>query len=77
MKKHSGDEPLGVVVNLYMGMSQRSSLHRYLYLKQAKMSFFSVFPYKIREQEGGRGPVERGGLVKVGWERWWGKGIEG
>jgi hypothetical protein len=21
--------------------------------------------------------VERGGLVKVGWERWWGKGIEG
>jgi hypothetical protein len=43
------------------------------YLKQVKVSFF--FFYKIREQEGRRGPF--GGLVPVGVRRKWGKDVEG
>jgi hypothetical protein len=35
-----------------MEISLRNSLCSYLYLKKAKMSFFSFFFYKIREQEG-------------------------
>jgi hypothetical protein len=48
MNKNTEDEPTGVTVLLYMKISPCS----YLYLKQAKMSFFSFFLYKIREQEG-------------------------
>jgi hypothetical protein len=49
-----------------MEMSQGNSLHSYL--KQTKMSFFFFF-YKIREQEGGTGPVWRG------WYQWEGEEV--
>jgi hypothetical protein len=40
MKKNRGDEPIGVIIHIYMEISQGNSLCSYLYLKQAKMSFF-------------------------------------
>jgi hypothetical protein len=44
-----------------MEISQRKSLGSYLSLKQPKkMSFFSFFFYKIREQEGETGPAQVG-----------------
>jgi hypothetical protein len=53
MKKNRGDEPIGVIIHIYMELSQRNSLCGYFYLKQAKIPFFLFFFYKIREQEGG------------------------
>jgi hypothetical protein len=53
MNKNKGEEPTRVIIHIYMEISQGSSL----YLKQAKMSFFSfsfIF-YKIGEQEGRTG----------------------
>jgi hypothetical protein len=50
MKKNREDEPIQVIMHIYKEMSQGNSLCSYL--KQAKMSFFSVFFYKIREQNG-------------------------
>jgi hypothetical protein len=63
-----------------MEISQGNSLYSYLYLKQAKMSFvlffiFSLFFYKIREQEGGTSPAQRDGIVPVGRGRCWGKRV--
>jgi hypothetical protein len=52
-----------------MEVSQGNSL--YSYIKQAKMSFFN----KLREQEGGTGPVL--GLMSVGRGRKWRKGVGG
>jgi hypothetical protein len=54
-----------------MEPSQGNSLGSYLYLKQAKMSCFSFYLYKTREQEGGTGSL--GGVVSVGRGRWQGK----
>jgi hypothetical protein len=47
MKKNRGDEALGVIIHIYMEISQGNSLWSYLYHKQAKMSVFSF--YKIGE----------------------------
>jgi hypothetical protein len=59
MKKNR-DEPIGVIMHIYMEIPQGSSLCSYLYLKQAKMSFFFFFFffffYKIEEKEGRTGP---------------------
>jgi hypothetical protein len=57
MKKNRGDEPIRVITHVYIEISQGNSLCSYLYLKKAKMSFFSFFFYKIREQGGRTGPV--------------------
>jgi hypothetical protein len=78
-KRHSrGDEPTGVIVHIYMELSQGNSLGSYLYLKQAKMSFFFFLLYKIREQEDRTGPawgLEGSGTNGRGW--WRGKGVGG
>jgi hypothetical protein len=60
MKKNRGDEPIGVIMHIFMEMSQGNSLCSYMYLKQTKLSCFSFhlfffFLYKIREQEGRTG----------------------
>jgi hypothetical protein len=52
MKKNRGDEPIGVIAHIYMEIPQGNSLCSYLYLKQAKLSLFYLFLYKIREQGG-------------------------
>jgi hypothetical protein len=53
-----------------MELSQENFLCIYLYLKQAKMSLFSFFFYKIREQESGTGPACEGGTSGRGrWQR--------
>jgi hypothetical protein len=53
MKKIKGDKPVGVIIHIYIEISQGNSLCSYLYLKQAKISWFpylSFFFYKIGEQ---------------------------
>jgi hypothetical protein len=52
------DEPVGVVIHIYMETTQGNSPCSYLYLKLAETSCFSFyllsfFFYKIREQDGG------------------------
>jgi hypothetical protein len=64
MKKIRGDKPIGVIIHIYVEVSQRHTLCSYLYLKQAKMSFFFIFSfffYKIGEQEGRTSPAQGGG----------------
>jgi hypothetical protein len=51
MKKNRGDEPIGVVIHIYMEISQGNSLCNYLYLEQTKMSFF----LQNQRAEGGKG----------------------
>jgi hypothetical protein len=64
MKKIRGDEPIGIIVHTYMKISQGNSLSSYLYLKlKCHVSCFYLFSfssYKIREQESGRNPSQRG-----------------
>jgi hypothetical protein len=75
MKRNRGDKPVGVIIHIYMEKSQGNSLCSYFYLKQAKLSFFSFFFYKIREQEGGARSAwqGRGEFSTRGRWRWWGK----
>jgi hypothetical protein len=67
MKKIRGDRPIGVIIHIYMEISQGNSLCSYLYLKKAKMSCFSfyLFSYIIGEQEGRTSPAQGGGLAPV------------
>jgi hypothetical protein len=67
MKKIKGNKPIGVIIHIYMELSQRKSL----YLKHTKVScfsfyHFSFFFYKIKEQEGRTGPAQARGLTPVG-----------
>jgi hypothetical protein len=68
MKKNREDEPTGVLKHIYMQIPQGNSLCSHLYLKQAKMSFFSLF--SSTKLENGRVkqvlPRRRGILVPVG-----------
>jgi hypothetical protein len=80
MKKIREDKPIGVLRHINIELSQGNSLCkcRYLYLKQAKMSYlsfcsFSFFFYKIREQKDGTIPYQGGGLASV----WGGGGGKG
>jgi hypothetical protein len=68
MKKIRGNEPMGVIIEKYMEISQGNPL----YLKQAKMSFFLVVclfylvSFLLQNQGGGTSPAQGGGLVPVG-----------
>jgi hypothetical protein len=53
MKKNR-DEPPGLIIHIYMELSQGNSLHSYLYLKQATMSFFSSFFFSSTKSENSR-----------------------
>jgi hypothetical protein len=62
MKKIRRDKPFGVVIHIYLEISQEYSLGSYLYFKQANMSCFSFYLFSfffcnIGEQEGGTGPA--------------------
>jgi hypothetical protein len=48
MKKIRGDKPSGVIIHIYMEISQGNSLCSYLYLKQAKMSFLIFFSFLLQ-----------------------------
>jgi hypothetical protein len=72
MKKIRGDTPVGVIIHIYLEISQGNSLCSYL--KEAKMPSFSFYPfsfffYKIGEQEGRTSPAKGGGLAPVGRDR--------
>jgi hypothetical protein len=73
MKKNRENEPIRFTIHLHVKISQENSLDSYLYLKQAKMSFFKFFYfffYKIGEQEGKTG----GGHYSSGRQEVAGKG---
>jgi hypothetical protein len=74
MQKIRGAEPVGVIIHIHMEISQANSLGSYLYLKQAKISFFSVFFFLLQNQRiGGQNRpcgAGGGGLVPVGGGRW-------
>jgi hypothetical protein len=79
MKKIRGDKPMEVIIHIYLEISQGNSLCSYLYLKQAKMPWFSFYLfffsfYKI-EQKNRVSPVLRESLALVG--RCWGKEVGG
>jgi hypothetical protein len=57
MKKNRRVKPFGVIIHIYMEISQGNSQCSYLYLKQARISCFSFYLFsfffcKIGEQEG-------------------------
>jgi hypothetical protein len=52
-----------------MGIAEGNSLCSYLYLKQAKMSFFSSTKLENRRAE--QVLPWRGVVIPVGWGRWW------
>jgi hypothetical protein len=55
MKKIREDEPIGVIIHIYMEISQGKSLcSSYLYLKQAKMLFSSSFLFSSTKSENRR-----------------------
>jgi hypothetical protein len=60
MKKTSGEEPVRVIIHIYMEMSQGNSLRSYL--KQTKMSFF--FSFTKSENRCRTGPAVAG---REGW----------
>jgi hypothetical protein len=70
-EKNRGDEPIRIIIHIYMEMSQGNSC--IAILNKQKCHFF--FCYKNKEQKGKAGPVW--GLVPVGGERGWGKGTGG
>jgi hypothetical protein len=78
MKKIRGHEPIGVTIYLYMEISQGNSLCSYLYLKQAKMSFFSfIFSFFLLQKSENRRAelvLPRGGGV---WTTGWVQGVGG
>jgi hypothetical protein len=79
MKKVRGDKPMGVIIH-YMKLSQGNSLCTYLYLKQVKMSLFSLFLFSSIKS--GNRRTEQilqglGGLAPVGGDRCQGKRVGG
>jgi hypothetical protein len=51
MKKIRGNKPINVIVHIYMEMPQGNSLCSYLYLKQAKMSFFFLLFFFLQQTQ--------------------------
>jgi hypothetical protein len=79
MKEITGDKLIGVIIYIYMEISQGNSLCSCLYLKQAKMLWFSfyLFSYKIGQQKDKTNPVQGRGLAPGRGGRCWGKGVGG
>jgi hypothetical protein len=80
MKNNRGDEPVGVIIHIYMEISQGNSLRGYIYLKQAKMLFFFLFFLFLfsstkSENRKSEQVLPRGVPVRRG--RWQGKGVGG
>jgi hypothetical protein len=65
MKKNRGDEPIQVIIHIYMEMSQGNSLCSYL--KQAKMPFFS-FLFSSTKLENRRAEKFLWGRGRYQWE---------
>jgi hypothetical protein len=66
VKKIRGDKLVGVIIHIYMEISQGNSLCSYPYLKLkcqvfSFYLFFFIF-YKIREQKGGTSPEGGAGI---------------
>jgi hypothetical protein len=49
MKKNTGDEPIRVIIHIYLGISQGNSLCSYLYYKQITTLFF-LFSTKLQNR---------------------------
>jgi hypothetical protein len=79
MKKIRGDKPFGVIMHTYMEILQGIPLCSYLYLKQAKMSYFSfyLFPFIKLKNRRAEQVCPEGGLASVEGGRCWGNGVGG
>jgi hypothetical protein len=67
MKKNRGDEPVGVIIHIHIGISQGNFLCSYLYLKQAKMSFY--FFLLQNQRTDGQNRSYLGGWYQREWRR--------
>jgi hypothetical protein len=65
MKKNRGDEPIVVIIHVYMEMSQETHCVAIFTPNKQKCHFFSFFFYKIQEQEDGICLAVGGGVVPV------------
>jgi hypothetical protein len=65
MKKVRRSKPFGVIINIYMEISQGNSCAATSMSNKQKCHFSSFFLYKIGEQEDRTGPAQRG-MVTVG-----------
>jgi hypothetical protein len=70
MKKIRGDKPIGVIIHIYMEISQENSRVASFFSNKLKCHvfhfLFSFSFYKIREQEGGAGSAQGEWLTPVG-----------
>jgi hypothetical protein len=67
MKKNRGHEPVVVIIHIFMEMSQENLLCSYLYLKQAKLSFFFFFSSTKSETRRENRQNGVGRVVSSGW----------
>jgi hypothetical protein len=68
MKKIRGYESIGVIIHIYMEISQENSLCSYVYLKQAKCHFFLFSSTKSENRRTEQVlPSEEG---EGGWYQW-------
>jgi hypothetical protein len=74
MKKIRGNKSIGVIMHVYMEISKGNTLCSYLYLKQAKISFFYSTKLENRRAEHVLGAG--GALVPIRGETG-GKGVGG
>jgi hypothetical protein len=56
-----GDEPTGVIIHIYLEVSQGNSLFNYIYLKQVKMLYFLFFLFSSTKLESRRNKSCPGG----------------
>jgi hypothetical protein len=73
MKKNRRDEPIGIIIHIYMEISQRKSLGSYLSLKQAKQCHFFLFSSTKSENRREKQVLPKLGRGTNRRERWWGK----
>jgi hypothetical protein len=82
MKKIGGDETIGVIICIYMGISQGNSLCSYLYLNKAKISCFSFYLFSFffykNQRTGEQNKSCPGGRAGTsGREEVWGQAVRG
>jgi hypothetical protein len=70
MKKIRGGKPIGVIIHIYMEISQGNTLYRYLYLKHTKMSCFSLYLLSFFSTKSENRKVEQVLPRGESWHQW-------
>jgi hypothetical protein len=71
MKKNRGDEPIGVIIHIYMEIS-KETLYVAIFISNKQRHHFFLFFYKIAEHEDETNPAQGGYQGEVA-----GKGVGG